>query len=449
MKQILLSLLLVASAACSKNNDGLAPQQENPFSLNVEYENRAYNPGETIDLTLTVEETTANEDHFLFAPVFYGKGTITLEGEPIGWKKEQQIPYEIINSSRSSATLHFTVAPEFSDWANNKYCLRFFVSRPDGTHKTYREVKLKTQNAAPIEGEIISSGKAQMKLNETYEFRWTAGKENYTGEFVVRIEIAEGDGYFIDPGDDNKIIYDRSSLHMSNNSTIMLEYQPLITGKHQFNLSITDGFYTTTLSKNIEVCESDAGITSPLSGVYIYCNSLYYRSSTWQEQWSEQAEGIAIISDKCRFLLAPKSVVGNWSGGKFTDVPNLSIIPDLQAAKLDFDGRKNTEALLNSIEQGVMGRVEFAKFCYNYDKDNPGKWYQPAAGQLDLILQNFDEVQLCLGLIHGSKLKKDEYYLASTAINDQYLWSIKGKEFYRMYFFLTEKNRRSYPVRDL
>ena len=41
MKQILLSLLLAASVACNKNNDGPAPQQENPFTLNVEYENRA------------------------------------------------------------------------------------------------------------------------------------------------------------------------------------------------------------------------------------------------------------------------------------------------------------------------------------------------------------------------------------------------------------------------
>lgn len=449
MKQILLSLLLVASAACSKNNDGPAPQQENPFSLNVEYENRAYNPGETIDVTLIVEEKSASDDYFLFSPVYYGTGTLVLEGEQIKSRSKQQLNYEIINKSSSSKTLHLTVAPEFSDKSKNSYCLRLYVSCHDGTYVTYKEIQINTQNAAPITGQIISSGEAQMKLNETYEFGWAAGKENYTGEFIVRVEIAEGDGYFIDPEDNNKKIYDRGFLYMPNNSTKKLEYQPLNTGKHQFNLSITDGYYTTTLSKNIEVRESDAGITSPLSGVYIYCNSLYYRSSTWQEQWSEQAEGVAIISDKCRFLLAPKSVVGNWSGGKFTDVPNLSIIPDLQAAKLDFDGRKNTEALLNSIELGVMGRVEFAKFCYNYDKDNPGKWYQPAAGQLDLILQNFDEVQLCLGLIHGSKLKKDEYYLASTAINDQYLWSIKGKEFYRMYFFLTEKNRRSYPVRDL
>ena len=111
MKQILLSLLLAASVACNKNNDGPAPQQENPFTLNVEYENRAYNPGETIDVTLTVERETAQEDYFLFAPVFYGTGTITLEGEPISWKKGQQIPYGIINESGSSATLHFNVAP--------------------------------------------------------------------------------------------------------------------------------------------------------------------------------------------------------------------------------------------------------------------------------------------------------------------------------------------------
>ena len=226
MKQILLSLLLVANAACNKNNDtdGPGPQQENPFNLNVEYENRAYNPGETVDITLTVKKKTAQEDYFLFAPVFYGTGTITLEGESIDWKKGQQIPYGIINESGSSATLHFTVAPEFSDWAKNEYSLRFFVSRPDGTQKTYKEIQIKTQNAAPITAQIISTGEKHIKLDETFAFEWSASKENYTGNFKVDTKISEGDGYFIDPDNDNRTVW---YFDIPANSTKRIEYQPL------------------------------------------------------------------------------------------------------------------------------------------------------------------------------------------------------------------------------
>ncbi|WP_462353363.1 hypothetical protein [Alistipes timonensis] len=287
MKQILLSLLLVASAACNKNNDtdGPGPQQENPFNLNVEYENRAYNPGETVDITLTVEKKTAQEDYFLFAPVFYGTGTITLEGESIDWKKGQQIPYGIINESGSSATLHFTVAPEFSEWAKNEYSLRFFVSSPDGIQKTYKEIQIKTQNAAPITAQIISTGETHIELDETFAFEWSASKENYTGNFKVDTKILEGDGYFIDPDNDNRTVW---YFDIPANSTKRIEYQPLKAGIHKFTIKIFDSMSETVLEGSVEVMPDsygpESGLINPDPGVYIYAGARYYPRSKWKTE---------------------------------------------------------------------------------------------------------------------------------------------------------------------
>lgn len=466
MKQMLLFLLLAASAACNKNNDGPAPQQENPFTLNVEYENRAYNPGETIDVTLTVEKKTAQEDYFLFAPVFYGTGSITLEGEPISWKKGQQIPYGIINESGSSATLHFTVAPEFSDWAKKEYSLRFFVSGPDGTHKTYKEIQIKTQNTAPITAQIINTGETHIELDETFSFEWSASKENYTGDFKVDTKITEGDGYFIDPDKDNRTVW---YFDIPANTTKRLEYQPLKAGIHKFTITIFDSMSKTVLDGSVEVMPDSygpgSGLISPDPGVYIYAGARYYPRSKWKTEWGLKAEGVAIVSSRSSFLLAPEPKSGKWvypPQGDDTDktdymsiMPELTWTMDYSTAKADFDGYKNTKALVDADSKGLI-QAPIAKLCYNYDPEQPGKWYIPAAGQLYLIHENFEEVQACLKAIGGQRFEYqywNEYYCSSTGANNSYIYTLEcnqnGTSSFGSHWIYSSYFYKTYPVRTL
>lgn len=468
MKQILLSLLLVASAACSKSNDndGPGPQQEHPFTLSVEYENRAYNPGETVDIILTVERKTPQEDYFLFAPVFYGTGTITLEGEPIGWKNEQHISYEIINDSNSSATLHFTVAPEFSDWAKNEYSLRFFVSRPDGTDKTYKEIQIKTQNTAPITAQIISTGETHIKLDETFAFEWSASKEDYSGNFKIRPDISEGDGYFVDPDKDNQIVW---SFDIPANSTKRLKYQPLKAGIHKFTITISDSMSETVLEGSVEVMSNsdgpESGLLNPDPGIYIYADSRYYLRSKWKKEWGLKAEGVAIVSTQSSFLLAPKSFMEKWAYPPKDDdtgkadymsiMPELTWTMDYSTAKADFDGYKNTKALVDADSKGLI-QAPIAKLCYNYDPEQPGKWYIPAAGQLFLIHENFEEVQACLRTIGGQRFEYqygNEYYCSSTGCNDSYIYTLKcnpnNTSSFTTHWIYPSHSYKTYPVQTL
>ena len=73
-------------------------------------------------------------------------------------------------------------------------------------------------------------------------------------------------------------------------------------------------------------------------------------------EWEGQAEGVAVVSDRCRFLIAPKPVSGTWNGGYFTDVPGLTVLENWRDARLDFDGRKNTAALIRSLDTGSCTR---------------------------------------------------------------------------------------------
>lgn len=461
------SAIIAMLASCSKD-DAESPEspQGTPFTLNVEYDNRAYNPGETVDITLTVENKTAQEDYFLFAPVFYCKGTITFEGEAIDWKKEQQIPYEIINETGLSATLHFTVAPEFSDWAKNEYSLRFFVSRPDGTDKIYKEIQIKTQNTAPIMAQIISTGETHIKLDETFAFEWSASKEDYSGNFKIRSDISEGDGYFVDPDKDGRVVW---SFDIPANSTKRLEYQPLKAGIHKFTITISDSMSETVLEGSVEVMPDadgpESGLINPDPGVYIYADSRYYLRSKWKTEWGLKAEGVAIISSQSNFLLAPVHKSGKWAyppqGDNTGRADYMSIMPELawssdfNTAKANFDGYTNTKALVDADSKGLI-QAPAAKLCYNFDPEQPGKWYMPAAGQLYLIHENFEEVQACLKAIGGQRFEYqygNEYYCSSTGANNSYIYTLKcnsnKSSSFTTHWIYPSHYYKTYPVRNL
>ena len=182
-------------------------------------------------------------------------------------------------------------------------------------------------------------------------FILTATKENYAGDFFVQLST-EGNGFFIlEDGSAGNRFYCSADSHN------MLSYQPHETGLHKIHCIVKDDISVSEVDIEVEVKGINGSLTNPEPGVYIYCNSLYYPSSAWHQEWKEQAEGVAIITEECRFLMAPDPVIGDWGGGEFTSVSDLTVIQDWREAKFDYNGRKNTEALLNAKD--VMRKIEF------------------------------------------------------------------------------------------
>ena len=437
----LLMLLLAATAACSKETGtGEPPRSASSIDMVLDYENRDYELGDVIEATLTITEKNAEADYFcLNTSCNGGTATATVDGEPLQWQVEQQIPYEIVNEEFSSKVLRLKITPQAGATAKQPFNFGIYVTSADGT-KVEKRIYAVSVNTA----EIITNAECitpTINLEQQCKFILTASKENYAGEFFVQLST-ESNGFFIL---DNGIAGNR--FYCPADSHNILSYQPHTTGIHKIHCIVKDDISVSEVDIEVEVTGINGSLTNPDSGVYIYSNSLYYPSSAWNQEWEEQAEGVAIITDECRFLMAPNPVIGDWGGGEFTNVSDLTVIQDWREAKFDYNGRKNTEALLNAKD--VMRKVEFTEKCYNYDKDNPGKWYQPAAGQMYLIRQNLDEVQRCLSLIGGRKLKANEHYISSTAADGSHLWAISLTQFERIYFFLYEPDNRAYPVRDL
>ena len=110
----ILMLLLAATTACSK--DSAEPDTPGPkpsISMTLDYQSREYELGEVIEATLTITEKNPAADYFLLnTSCNGGTATATVDGEPLQWQAEQQIPYEIVNEEFSSKVLHLKITPQ-------------------------------------------------------------------------------------------------------------------------------------------------------------------------------------------------------------------------------------------------------------------------------------------------------------------------------------------------
>ena len=455
-------LLLAATTACSKETGtGVPPRSESSIDLVLDYENREYELGDVIEATLTITEKKAAADYFcLNTSCNGGKAVATVDGVPLQWQAEQQIPYEIVNEEFSSKVLHLKITPQAGETAEQPFSFGIYVASADGDEVKDR-IYANSINSAPIEVLAVYQN-APIELEEQAAITLSAGKENFNGEFSVKPEITGGDGYLIIDGR-NYHTADRFSLQADTPCQIL--YQPLTSGSHEIRFILSDGICSAEEAVTVEVF-NQGGVVKPQNGIYIYTTEgLYFSAARWEKLADKDAfspEGVAIITDEAKFLLAPERDAGFWGNSYIGPhdqyislLPDIPWIKDRDEAAKDFDGRKNTEALIRAYEDGRLNQANAARFCYYYEPDEPGKWYLPAAGQMNLVTEHVAEIQKCLELIGGQKFiyeYMDYHYASSTGCDYLSIWC--------MCFFTSTAPAfnnyakiaspvKYYPVRDL
>ena len=477
----ILMLLLAATTACSKETGtGEPPRSESSIDLVLDYENREYELGDVIEATLTITEKKAAADYFcLNTSCNGGKAVATVDGVPLQWQAEQQIPYEIVNEEFSSKVLHLKITPQAGETAEQPFSFGIYVASADGDEVEDR-IYANSINSAPIEVQAVYQN-APIELEQQMEITLRSGKEQFSGEFSVKPEITGGDGYLIIDGR-NYHTADRFSLQADTPCQIL--YQPLTSGSHEIRFILSDGICSAEEAVTVEVF-NQGGVVKPQNGIYIYTTEgLYFSAARWEKLADKGAfspEGVAIITDEAKFLLAPERGAGFWgnsyigphdqyisllpdvpwftlfesTAGTVCGIKDFSWIKDRDEAAKDFDGRKNTEALIRAYEDGRLNQANAARFCYYYEPDEPGKWYLPAAGQMNLVTEHVAEIQKCLELIGGQKFiyeYMDYHYASSTGCDNLSIWC--------MCFFTSTAPAfnnyakiaspvKYYPVRDL
>lgn len=456
--RIFLPLLLLA-AACSKDSaTPETPGSKSSISMVLDYENREYELGETIQATVTITEKTAAADHFVLnTSCNGGKATATVDGRELQWQVEQQIDYEIVNDEFSSKVLHLAITPAPGATAEQSFSFCINAKSASGTEIKDRIYAI-SSNSAPItvQTQYIS---APIELEQHLDITLMASKENFTGDFSVMPLITSGDGF---------LIIDGTNYHSGNRFTLQadtpcpIQYQPLRSGSHSIQFTLSDGVCSAETVVPVEVF-NQGGVVKPQNGIYIYTtDGLYFSRERWMQLDDKDAFipiGVAIVADKTRFMLADKYHTSSWCEDRKNSVnyqvqiPELTWTSNITIATQDFDGRANTDAMLRAYEEGRVKDAEVARYCYSYDPDEPGKWYFPAAGQMYLIYENLDEVQNCIKICGGQQFEYNYYYphyASSTGSSNNRFWCLTyGNSASTFYIVTSYTDVRFFPVCDL
>lgn len=176
------------------------------------------------------------------------------------------------------------------------------------------------------------------------------------------------------------------------------------------------GTVTVSASKNIgkerssSIIISGGGITRTINisqksipnGVYIYDKQgKLWNKSDWSTSNNSNASGIAVKTDNCSFVIAPTEQTSIQWGGLGTLISNCTTTTDKNTAKIDYNGKQNTDEIVSQLGAGL----EYAaRYCKEYTFLHGAKGYLPTLGELNEAYQNKSEIDACMSLIGGKAL---------------------------------------------
>ncbi len=106
------------------------------------------------------------------------------------------------------------------------------------------------------------------------------------------------------------------------------------------------------------------------------------------------AVGVVVKNDESELNIASIDLVRSYWAPSVTNVTGLSAINDANDAKNDYNGRYNTQVIVDYFGSSVSGVA--GVYCYNYApevwSDTQGDWYLPAAGELYYYL--YENIEL-------------------------------------------------------
>ena len=125
-----------------------------------------------------------------------------------------------------------------------------------------------------------------------------------------------------------------------------------------YNTPATQSFTANQVSRSVTMT-----YTKIANGVYIYDNEgKLTATGSWNTSNNSKAVGVAVVSDNCSFVIdKTNSNSGIAWGGYGKDIPNLDNITDSSQAKLDYDGKSNTDKIIASLGSSTSNTAEWCR----------------------------------------------------------------------------------------
>lgn len=185
-----------------------------------------------------------------------------------------------------------------------------------------------------------------------------------------------------------------------------------------YNTPATQSFTANQVSRTVAMT-----YTKIANGVYIYDNEgKLTATSSWNTSNNSKAVGVAVVSDNCSFVIdKTNSNSGIAWGGYGKDIPNLDNITDSSQAKLDYDGKSNTDKIIASLGSSTSNTAEWCRSKSITVNGSVRYGYLPSLGEWQTAYNNKSMIDSALSTIGGTAMLTG-YHWSSTEYSSYNAW---------------------------
>lgn len=152
------------------------------------------------------------------------------------------------------------------------------------------------------------------------------------------------------------------------------------------------------------------------------------KRSEWSASNNSKAVGVAVLSDNCKFVIAPTQNSDRlyWSkGGVYDNVSGVTTTTSSSTAKADYKGVSNSAAIV--AKYGKFTDYA-AGWCQNFSFKNGKKGYLGSCGEWQEAYNNKAEIDACMSLIGGTAIATDYYHWTSTQCASSLAWILRWSD---------------------
>lgn len=198
---------------------------------------------------------------------------------------------------------------------------------------------------------------------------------------------SNGSSNFIAGGEHEEVIATQTSVIGSYKIPFDASYVVKASAVNGYSTPTVQSFTASQLSRDCNmIYKKEPGTSNPSFGVYIQAtNGKCYTKNEWGEVSGLTPNGIAVITDNCRFVMALACIENKQIYNNSSVVPNLTSKPGTSASHYDYSGKSNTDILIQSYGSGS---TYAAGACVNYVFPNGNKGYIGAHGEWAAFYSN-------------------------------------------------------------
>lgn len=134
------------------------------------------------------------------------------------------------------------------------------------------------------------------------------------------------------------------------------------------------------------------------------------------EEWNQpnnSAVGVAVLTDKCKFVIAPsdsnKRLYWNKNGVN-ENISGVTMASNLSAAKADYKGVQNSAAIVAKYGNYTSYA---AGWCQNFSFNDGKKGYLGSGGEWQAAYSNKTKINACMSLIGGTNITTNHYWTST------------------------------------